>query len=66
MNMKIISLQYMKAIKNNIMIGMSDMGKTYDENHWQSRWRNKTRKLSRIQLTGPSEYEGGGFLDKSW
>ena len=38
------------------------MGKVYEENHWQPRWRNKTRKLSAvIQLTDPSEYEGGGF-----
>ena len=39
-----------------------DMGKIYDENHWHPKWRNKTRKLSAvIQLTDPSEYEGGDF-----
>jgi PKHD-type hydroxylase len=39
-----------------------DILKTYDENHIQKRWRNKTRKLSAVvQLTDPSEYEGGNF-----
>ena len=40
----------------------TDMLKTYDKNHWQKRWHNKTRKLSAVvQLTDPSEYEGGRF-----
>ena len=39
-----------------------DMFLPYPETHWNKKWRKKVRKLSAvIQLTDPSEYEGGNF-----